>query len=100
VEDKTRKAPQAGRPAGIGQARIKKVAGQPPKQVLEPDPEHRPAAGLAYDGGSTPAKTDHALADLVWKYFSEEITQAVIELQQALTPETKGSSQQAGFRKG
>ena len=100
MKDKTRKARRAGTPAGIGQAKIKKVAGQPAKQISEPDPAHRPAAGLAYDGGSTPAKTDHALADLVWKYFSEEITQAVIELQEALTPETKGSSQQAGSRKG
>jgi hypothetical protein len=31
------------------------------------------------------------LADLVWKYFGEEITQALQEAQQALAP-TKGRS--------
>jgi hypothetical protein len=39
------------------------------------------------------------LAELVWKYFSEEITQAVIEVQEALSPEQSGSMHQVSHRK-
>jgi hypothetical protein len=39
------------------------------------------------------------LADLVWKYFADEITEAVIEVQQALVPKKSRSSRQVGNRK-
>jgi hypothetical protein len=94
VKHKTRKAPRVGGPAGTGQANIRKVAGQTAKQISEADPAHQPAAGPAHDAGNTPAEKDHALADLVWKYLSEEITQAVIEVQEALAPVQSGSAQQ------
>jgi hypothetical protein len=32
------------------------------------------------------------LTDLVWKFFAEEITEAVIELQEALVPEKKAAN--------
>jgi hypothetical protein len=42
----------------------------------------------AQDGSSTAsADNGQVLPDLVWKYFSEEITEAVIEVQQAFAPE-------------
>ena len=90
MKDETRKAPRAGTPAGIGQAKIKKVAGQPAKQISKADPTHQAAAGPAHERGNTPARLNHDLANLVWKYFSEEITQALIEVQQALAQETEG----------
>ena len=79
---------RAGLPAGIGQAKIKKVAGgQSEKQISESDPGHQAAAGAAHDHASTPAENDHAFADLVWKYFAAEITQALIEVQELLERE-------------
>src|SRR5262249_30174877 len=45
------------------------------------------------------ANCNQDLAELVWRYFSEEITQAVIEVQEALTPEQSGSMHQASHRK-
>jgi len=95
---KIRKACRAGGPAWIGQASIK-PAGQPTKQIPEPDRAHQSAAGSAHERGNTPAKPNHDLADLVWKYFAKEITEAVIEVQEGLAPEQCSSSQQARHRK-
>jgi hypothetical protein len=39
------------------------------------------------------------LADLVWKYFSEEINQAEIEVQEALAPRTSISKKKLLLRK-
>jgi hypothetical protein len=63
------------------------------------DPAHQRAAGSAHDGGHTPVENNHALADLVWKYFSEEITQAVNEVQEALAPEQGGLKKQVSRSK-
>ena len=87
MKDETRKAPRAGTPVGIGQTKIKEVAGQPAKQISKADPTDQAAAGPAHERGSTPARPNHDLVDVVWKYFSEEITQAVIEVQQSLAQE-------------
>jgi hypothetical protein len=100
VKDETSKAPRAGIPADIGQAKIKKVAGQLARQIPKADPNHQAAAAPAHERGNTPTKPNHDLADLIWKYFSEEITQAVIEVQQALAQELKGPSRHSGPRKG
>jgi hypothetical protein len=94
VKDKTRKAPGAYGPVGLGQAKTKRIAGQRPKQISEPDPAIQPAVAPANYHANTPAENNHALADLVWKYFSEEITQAVIKVQEALAPTQNGSTQQ------
>jgi hypothetical protein len=40
------------------------------------------------------------LTQLVWKYFAEEITEALREVQEALAPEESGSVQAASGRKG
>src|SRR5262245_5155966 len=45
------------------------------------------------------ANLNQDLTELVWKYFSEEITQAVIEVQEALSPEQSGSMHQVSYRK-
>ena len=96
---KIRKTYRAGGPAGTDQARIK-PAGQPTKQIPEPDRAHQPAADAAYERGTGPAENDADLAELVWKYFADEITEAVIEVQQVLAPEQSRSIHQAGSRKG
>jgi hypothetical protein len=83
----------------MDQAKIK-PAGQPLKQIAELDPTDQSAAGPAHQRGKTPAENDADLAELVWKYFADEITEAVIEVQQVLAPEQSGSIQQAGSRKG
>jgi hypothetical protein len=63
------------------------------KQTLDP------AAGIPAAGPEdSPAETYQDLADLVWKYFGEEITQSVQETQQALTP-TNGRSTTAKSQK-
>ena len=96
---KIRKACRAGNLAGIGQVRTK-PDGQPQNQIPELDSAHQRTAGPAYGRGPGPAENDADLAELVWKYFSEEITQAVIEVQQALAQEPKGSSRHSWPRKG
>jgi len=77
---------------GIGQTQIKKSARQPLKQISEFDSAHQPAAGAAYKPGTGPAENDGDLADLVWKYFAEEITQALIEVQELLASEETSST--------
>jgi hypothetical protein len=99
VKNQTRKAPRAGTPARIGQAKIKKVAGQPARQISELDPTDQSEAGPAHERGIRQAENDGDLAGLVWKYFAEEISEALMEVQKALAPEAKGSSRQAGHRK-
>ena len=82
---KIRKTCRAGGPAATGQAKIK--PGQPTKQIPEPDRAHQPAAGWAHERGTGPAENDADLAELVWKYFGDEITQALIEVQELLERE-------------
>jgi hypothetical protein len=100
VTRKIRKACRAGGGAEVDQTQIKKAAGQPLKQIPELDPAQQSSAGPAHERGTRPEENEGALADLVWKYFSEEITQAVVEVQQALAQEPKGSSRHSGPRKG
>jgi hypothetical protein len=89
VKHETQNAPQGGRPARIGQTKIKKLAGRPAKQISESGPAHGLATGPAHDSGNTPDENHNALADLVWKYFADEITRVVIEVQEALGTSTK-----------
>lgn len=66
-------------------------------------PPARPAgqvgAGAAATSPIAEANRNQDLAELVWKYFSEEITQAVIEVQEAVSPEQSGSMHQVSHRK-
>jgi len=63
----------------------------------------RPAGQVGAGSGATSpiaeANRNQDLAELVWKYFSEEITQAIIEVQEALSPEQSGSMHQVSHRK-
>ena len=64
---------------------MKKNATQ--QQTRSPNiyPADNTAAGLMDKPGAG-AGNDQDLAELVWKYFREEITEAIQESQQALTP--------------
>jgi hypothetical protein len=98
VTSKIHKACRTVGPERIGHDRIK-TAGQP-KQISELDASFHSEAGPAHERGIRQAENDGDLADLVWKYFAEEITEAVIEVQEGLAPEQCSSSQQARHRKG
>jgi hypothetical protein len=95
VKDQTRKAPRPGTPARIGQAKIKKVAGQPARQISELDPTDQSEAGPAHHRGKIPAENDADLAELVWKYFADEITQTLIDVQELLECE-RNTTEKAG----
>ena len=69
------------------------------KQPLPARPVGQAGAGAAATSPIAEANRNQDLAELVWKYFSEEITQALTETQEALTPEMSGSRQQVGHRK-
>jgi hypothetical protein len=99
VKDQTRKAPRPGTPARIGQAKIKRIAGQPARQISELDPTEQSAAGPAHHRRKTPAENDADLAQLVWKYFAEEITEALRDIQQDLAPDQNDSGQAGSRRK-
>jgi hypothetical protein len=68
------------------QARIK-PARQPTKQILEPDRAHQSAVGSVHERAVGQAEKEGDLASLVWKYFAEEITQALIDVQELLERE-------------
>jgi hypothetical protein len=72
---------------------MKNSATRSPKQTLDPA-DHIEALGNSIFQGAC-----EDLAELVWKYFGEEITQALTETQEALTPEMSSSEQQVGHRK-
>ena len=95
---KIRKACRAGNLAGIGQVKTK-PDGQPQNQIPELDSTRQPAAGPEHERGTRQAENDGDLAGLVWKYFADEITKAIIEVQEGLAPEQSRSSQQARHRK-
>src|SRR5262245_13579965 len=59
----------------------------------------KPGAGAAATSRVAEANRNQNVAELVWKYFSEEITQAVSEVQEALSPEQSGSMDQVRHRK-
>ena len=76
---------------------MKNSATRSPKQTL--DPTSAPANTSVDNSIFRGAGDEQDLAELVWKYFGEEITQALTETQEALTPEMSGSRQQVGHRK-
>jgi hypothetical protein len=100
VKDQTRKAPGPGTPARIGQAKIKKAAGQPARQISKADATHQAAAWPTYGRGTGAGENDGDLADLVWKYFAEEITKALRNIQQDLAPDQNDPGQAGSRRKG
>jgi hypothetical protein len=100
VKDQTRKTPRPGSPARIGQAKIKRVAGQPARQISKADAIHQAAAWPTYGRGTGAGENDGDVADLVWKYFAEEITEALRDVQQNLAPDQNDSGQAASRRKG
>jgi hypothetical protein len=69
------------------------------KQPLPARPAGQARAGAAATSPIAEVNRNQDLAELVWKYFSEEITQAVIEVQEALSPEQSGSMHQVSHRK-
>ena len=69
------------------------------KQPLPARLAGQAGAGAAATPPIAEANRNQDLAELVWKYFSEEITQAVIEVQEALSPEQSGSMHQVSHRK-
>jgi len=83
VTRKIRKTCRAGGTAGVDQTQIKKAAGQPRKQIPELDAIQQSPARPAHERGTRPEENEGDLADLVWKYFAEEITQALIDIQEA-----------------
>jgi hypothetical protein len=97
---KIRKACRAGRAAEVDQTQIKKAAGQPLKQIPELDLAHQSLAGPVHERGIRQTENEGDLAGLVLKYFADEISEALMEVQKALAPEAKCSNRQAGHRKG
>ena len=65
---------------------MKKSATRSQKQTLNLDPADHIAAG------AVGADNDQNLAQLVWKYFGEEISETLREVQEALVPEQSSSS--------
>ena len=78
---------------------MKKSATQSRKQRLDTYPADHNSAGVVDNSGSVGADDDEDLAQLVWKHFAEEISQALTEVQKALAPEQSGSSQQVSHQK-
>jgi len=76
---------------------MKKSATQTRKQCLDQDPADH-SVGAMDNSGAAGAANDQDLAELVCKHFREEITQALQEAQQALTPQ-KGRSARATAQK-
>jgi hypothetical protein len=71
--------------SGIAQTQMKKSARQSRKQTL--DPSDHIAAGAMDNSGTVGPDNDQDLAQLVWKYFGEEIGEALTDVQQALATE-------------
>jgi len=66
---------------------MKNRATQSRDQTLDIHPADQIAAGAMDNAGFVETTSHQILADLVWKYFGEEITQALQEAQQALEAE-------------
>jgi hypothetical protein len=78
-------------------SQIEQIATQSRKRPVDLDPaNHTPAGGM---DSSNLVGPDHELAQLVWKYFSQEISEILTEVQDALAPEQSSSSQQVSHRK-
>ena len=77
---------------------IKKTALQN-RKTLDPDPADHIAAGAVGNSGTVGADHGQDLAELVWKYFGEEISEAFREVQEALAAEQSSLSPQVSQRK-
>ena len=78
---------------------MKKSATQSRKQTSDVDLADHTAVGAVDNSATVGADNDQDLAELVWMYFREEISQTLAEVQEALAPEPSGSSQQLSHRK-
>ena len=78
---------------------MKKSAAQSRKQTFDLDPADHIAAGAVENPGTMGADHDQDLAELVWKYFGEEISEAFKEVQEALAAEQSRSSPHVSHRK-
>jgi hypothetical protein len=65
---------------------MKKCTTQSRKQTPNIYPADHTVAGAPAKSGFTETADDENLAELVWKHFSEEITQALQQTQQDLAP--------------
>ena len=85
-----------GEPYG-GTSRVKQSATPSRKRPFDLDPaNHTPAGAM---DTSNLVGLDQELAQLVWKHFSQEISEIFTEVQDALAPEQSSSSQQVSHRK-
>ena len=84
-----------GEPCG-GTSRVKQGATKSRKRAFDLDPaNHTPGGAMDTSNLVGP---DQELAQLVWKYFSEGISEILTEVQDALAPEHSSSSQQVSHR--
>ena len=65
---------------------MKKSATQSRKQTLDIYPADHIVAKALDNYGTMEPENSHDLAQLVWKYFAQEITVALKEVQAALSP--------------
>ena len=78
---------------------MKKSATQSRKQDLDLDPANHIGAGTEDISGSVGTEHGHDLAQLVWKYFAEEISETLREVLEALQPQHSRSSQKVSHQK-
>lgn len=70
---------------------MKKDVAQTRKQPLDIYSTNQIAVGAVDTSGAIRADNDQGLVQLVWKYFGEEVGEALHEIQQGLAP-AKGRS--------
>ena len=70
---------------------MKKHVTQLQKQTLDLDPADLIGARAVDNSATEGTDNDQDLAQLVWKYFGEEIRDALREVQEALATEKSGS---------
>jgi len=75
----------------IAHKHMKKGVKQSRKQDLDLDPANHIAAEVLDNSCAVGAEHGQELAQLVWKYFGEEITETLREAQEALASEQSGS---------
>jgi hypothetical protein len=71
---------------------MNKTATQTKRQTSGLDPSDRSTAGAMHTSASTGAENAQDLAQLVWKYFGEEISETLKEVQATLAPHKYGSN--------
>ena len=75
-----------GEPCG-GTSRIKQSATESRKRSFDLGPADHMPARAGNKSGAMRADIDKGLAELVWKYFGEEISETLREVQEVLAPE-------------